>query len=386
MRPEERLRSVPWEALDRLDVEPAVAEVLRGFSAEGVLDRFLREHRTISADERAAAAEAVFGVGLWRRRLAWAAGFPSWKDAPVPTLLDQLRRLPDGPIPERLAIRASLPDWLEAILLQELGDDASAFADAINLPGPVCVRVNTLRASRDELPGTPTSLSPLGVILPGRPNIYGMDAFRRGLFEVQDEGSQLVGLSLAAQPGESVLDFCAGAGGKTLLLAAEMRNTGTLWVYDIDGSRLSRLEDRAARAGVTNLRFGLPPAPVDRVLVDAPCTLLGTLRRGPSLRWQINPATFLAFEHIQAAILDQAATFVRPGGLLVYATCTIRRQENEAAVEGFLARRRDFAPDSPSVRWLPHLHGTDGFFAAALVRVPNIRLISSGRVIGSNGF
>lgn len=359
---------MPWDALDDLEVGPAVAEVLRGSPADRVLDRFLRRGRALSPHQRTAAAEAVFGVGLWRRRLAWAAGFPRWEDAPPTTLLSELRRLPDGPVPERLGIRASLPDWLEATLLQKLGDSASAFADAINLPGPVCVRVNSLRASRDQIPGTSTALSPLGVILPGRPNIYGMDAHRLGLFEVQDEGSQLVGLALGTQPGESILDFCAGAGGKALLLAAEMRNTGTLWVHDVDPEKLLRLRDRAARAGVTNLRFGLPPTPVDRVLVDAPCSELGTLRRGPDLRWRIDPATFPALERTQRAILDHAAAFVRPGGRLLYATCTIRRQENEDAADNFLARHKEFAPADSPARWLPHLHGTDGFFCMPFLR------------------
>ena len=384
-----RLGEIPWAALNpalRGELAPVLASVLSGTPAERALDRFLRRHRDLDSPSRRAVAEAIFGVSLWRRRLAALLAFPRWEDAPPSALLDALVQRPDLPLPDRLAARASLPDWLERLLLDESADlgDPAAFAEAINLPGPVCLRVQ--RATRAELlPTLPEAracaLSPLGVILDGRPNVLGLPAYQRGLLEPQDEGSQLLGLLLDARPGETLLDFCAGAGGKTLLLAGVTSDRATIHAHDPDPERLARLRQRAARAGFTSIRAGsLPASPCDRVLVDAPCSELGALRRGPDLRWRIDPASFARLPALQGEILAAAARHVRPGGRLVYATCTIRRAENESVCFGFERAHPGFrreAPLFPSLstpdgffRVLPHLHGTDGFFAATWTRRP----------------
>ena len=378
MKSLDRLRSVPWRALAGFEnaLGPALDEVLGGKAADRVLDRLLRRNKDATAEQRTAIAEAIFGVGLWRRRLGTGSG------------LDLLRRLIDGhPEPESFADRYSLPDWLAQII--QGTDDAEAFADALNLPGPICLRANTTRISRDALA---QRLAEEGVLtVPGqfardclvitshRPNLYGLSAWNEALFEVQDEGSQLLGELVAAQPGEEVLDLCAGAGGKTLQLAAQMNNQGRVHAVDLDLARLERLRTRATRAGATCVRIHGRTPPVDlrvaRVLVDAPCSELGALRRGPDLRWRIEPADFAALPAQQRALLETAAGHLSPGGTLVYATCTFRHQENEDVVRDFERAHPELARVRPSLDarlldadgalhcW-PHKHGTDAFFAS----------------------
>jgi 16S rRNA (cytosine967-C5)-methyltransferase len=370
--------------------------VLSGAAAERVLDRFLRSRRDLDARGRQAAAEAIFGVGLWRRRLRFHAG----DDAPPLILLASLLRdlsgrddaerlcaLPAGAVPAQvlpptdLATRYSLPDWLADILVREAGDEAALLADALSLPGPVFLRVNRARTSRHDLAARlaaegvetrPTRLAPDGLeVLSPRPNLVALPAYREGLLEVQDEGSQLVGEAVGALPGETVLDLCAGAGGKTLQLAAAVGPSGTVHACDQDEARLSRLRTRAGRAGAVVTVDG-PEAPggllADRVLVDAPCSELGTLRRGPDLRFRIDPASLAVHPALQLSILERAARHVRPGGRLVYATCTLRREENEEVAQAFGERAADFTRGDSGLRLWPHRHGTDGFFAAAWER------------------
>lgn len=345
-------------------------------------------------------------MGLWRRRLRFHAG----EGAPPLLLLASLLRdlcgrpdaellcaLPPGalppplPPPPDLATRWSLPDWLAATLVQEAGDDAPLLAEAICLPGPIFLRVNRSRVSREELVARlaaegvlarATRLAPDGlVVLSPRPNLLALAAFREGLLEVQDEGSQLLGEAVGARPGEVVLDLCAGAGGKTLQLAAAVGPGGAVHACDPDGARLVRLRERAARAGaVVHVHGSEPPAGLlaDRVLVDAPCSELGALRRGPDLRFRLDPAGFATLPALQLRILERAAGHVRPGGRLVYATCTLRREEDEEVARAFGARRADFTSSDALpglsggegfLRLWPHRHGTDGFFAAAWERV-----------------
>lgn len=373
-----------------------------------MLDRTLRAHRQLSRDQRQVLAEAVFNVGLWRRRLAFYLG---GSEGSVPALLcvflHRLVGLPAGeaarlaglevsPVlaegePPTLALRYSLPDWLAEHFVREWGPAAEDFCASLNVPGPITLRVNRLRTSREVLADRlrsegvetrPGALSPLALQVVGpKPNLYGLDSLREGLFEVQDEGSQLLGLLVGARPGETVLDLCAGAGGKTLLLGAEMENQGRLLAYDPDGGRLDRLLTRCARAGVSNVQvLRAPPEGmlVDRVLVDAPCSELGTLRRGPDSRFRIDPAALEALPRIQREILARARGLVRPGGRLVYATCTVNRAENEEVVAEFLRESPGFRLVPPEVAescvrdgflfCAPHLHGTDGFFAAVLER------------------
>jgi 16S rRNA (cytosine967-C5)-methyltransferase len=392
-------------------VTDALSQVLSGSAAERVLDRTLRSHRLLSREQRQALAEVVFNVALWRRRLGFLLGHP---DAPPSALLfaflHRLADVPEGEAarlagvpappalvseePPSLALQHSLPDWLAEHFTRELGSSAADFCAHLNVPGPITLRVNRLRTSREELAHRlrsegvetrPGSLSPLALHVVGpRPNLYGLSSLREGLFEVQDEGSQLLGLLVEARPGETVLDLCAGAGGKTLLLGAAMENRGRLLAYDPDAERLDRLLQRSARAGLSLVQvLRAPPEGVlaDRVLVDAPCSELGSLRRGSDLRFRLQPSSLSELPRVQRDILGRARRLVRPGGRLVYATCTVNRSENEEAVLAFLRQAPEFHLVPPGAGWLdpscvrdgflfcaPHLHGTDGFFAAVLER------------------
>jgi 16S rRNA (cytosine967-C5)-methyltransferase len=231
------------------------------------------------------------------------------------------------------------------------------------------------------------------VVEGARPNVLGLAAHQDGLVEVQDEGSQLAGLAAGARPGDTVLDLCAGAGGKTLQLAAAAGPAGRVHAADPDAGRLVRLQARAARAGAAAgvaVHGAAPPEGLlaDRVLVDAPCSELGPLRRGPDVRWRLDPAGFDALPPLQRALLARAARHVRPGGRLAYATCTFRREEDEDVALAFEATHPEFrrvpalpggalapggdlgalvGPDGFLRTW-PHRHDTDGFFAAAWVR------------------
>jgi 16S rRNA (cytosine967-C5)-methyltransferase len=404
---EARLRAVPWERLAGLaaDLDAPLAEILGGAPAERVIDRFLRAHPRLDRDGRKVAAEALFGVGLWRRRLRWHAG-----DGTAPRLLlasllrdlggredaEPLAGLPVGALPPRRdppeapADRWSLPDWLAAgIEASAPAGEAAALAAALCLPAPIALRANAALIGRDALVERlrtegmrtrPGSLAPHALVVESeRPNLFGSAAWREGLFEVQDEGSQLLAALVGARPGEELLDLCAGAGGKTLALAAEAGG-GRVHAADPDPDRLRRLADRVARAGLSNVAVhGAVPPPalrVDRALVDAPCSELGTLRRGPDLRWRLDPARFGPLPALQLSLCETALARLRPGGRLVYATCTFRREEDEGVALALEARHPELErlrPEAPPdcltpegfLRTWPHRHGCDGFFAAA---------------------
>jgi 16S rRNA (cytosine967-C5)-methyltransferase len=406
-----RLARVPWRALGPIaaDLDGALGEVLAGAAAERVVDRFLRARRGLDRDGRAAAAEAIFGVGLWRRRLRAHAGPDAGGRALLAALLRDVAGLADGeglagarlPPPRdlpasgpgALADRFSLPDWLAAELERAAPDDPAALAAALCLPGPVVLRANAGRTTRDALVGAlgaegiaarPGRFAPHAVAVESpRPNLLASPAFRAGLFEAQDEGSQLAGALLGDVRGARVLDRCAGAGGKALQLLAE---GATVHACDRDAARLARLRVRAARAGVlarVELGGDAPPpgAAFDAALVDAPCSELGPLRRGPDLRWRLDPEAFTALPATQLGLLAEAARAVRPGGRLAYVTCTFRREEDEEVVRAFEAlhpewtRARPAAPgrfvgDDRCFRALPHRDGTDGFFGALWIRRP----------------
>ena len=406
---EARVRGVPWEALRGLApaLEATLAAVLAGAAADSALARFLRAHPRLAADARAAAAEAVLGVALWRRRLRAQLGAAGAAPRVLLAALvrdlggredaEELASLAPGALPPPrappadLADRWSLPDWLADEVRRAAGSDAEALADALDAPGPVSLRANLLLTSREALAARlaaegvetrPGAFAPACLVATTpRPNVLGLGAWREGLVEVQDEGSQLLGEAVGALAGESLLDACAGAGGKTLLLAAAVGAAGRVHTADPDAERLARLRRRAARAGAAGIvAVHGAEAPeglvVDRVLVDAPCSELGALRRGPDLRWRIDPGAFAPLPALQLAILTRAARHLRPGGSLVYATCTFRREEDEdvaLALEVEHPELARVAPAAPAevltpdgfLRTWPHRHGTDAFFAAA---------------------
>ena len=392
--------------------------------ADAVLRAFFRAHPRLGGRDRAFIAETVFAClrhkrslehlagGSHPRRLVLAclaklggiatgelvplidASEAAWLGAAQAISLDQLP----------LALRCELPDWLIDRLLPKLGEAALlALARSLNEPAPLDLRVNRMKATREavldrfareRIDATATPYSPLGVRLAGHPAIDRHELFRSGAIEVQDEGSQLLGLLVAPKRRDLVVDFCAGAGGKTLLLGDLMHSQGRLYAFDTSARRLANLKPRLARAGLSNVeprliaseqdeRLERLAGKVDRVLVDAPCSGLGTLRRNPDLKWRQTPAAVAEMTVKQASILAAAARLARPGGHLVYGTCSVLDEENEEVVAAFLETHPDFAlvPAADILaqarvaldtgRYLvlsPVLQGCDGFFGAVLRR------------------
>lgn len=415
-------------------------DIVAGGAADAAASGYFRSRRYIGSKDRAAIAERLYamlrrrarldwwiarrisGLGLITGRLrmiadlvlveGWAAkrvdeAFDSGAYRPG-RLLPEERRLVESlsgrtlDDPEQPAwVRGEYPEWLQTAL----GALSAADIRALNEAAPLDLRVNQLTASRDHVRAAlgaagiiaaPTRLSPLGLRVVGRPPLAQQASFRAGHVEVQDEGSQLVALLADARPGQAVLDYCAGAGGKTLALAGAMQNKGRLIACDISEKRLDRAVKRLRRAGVHNVeRRALGPdaqpwlkrqaGRFDRVLVDAPCSGTGTWRRNPDMKWKIGPTDVAELCAVQADVLDRASRLVKPGGRLIYATCSILPAENDGAVEAFLERHGDFRivpvatvwatvlagdcpVEGPYLRLSPARHGTDGFFAAILER------------------
>ena len=386
--------------------------------ADETLSAYFREHRLLGQQERALIAEAAFAVLRRKRSLEAAAG------SAAPTALAAaaamrvlgfsgraLEGIIDSTLAQRIrtfraesleaAARVDLPDWLWQRLVAELGEgEALHLSRAMLNPAPLDLRVNLARTDREQvlsrltgdgIEATPTPYSPAGLRIAGKPAINRHPLFTEGLIEVQDEGSQLLAWLLAPRRGEMIGDYCAGAGGKTLAAAMLMRGTGRIYALDISARRLAALAPRAARAGVTNVhaivlsgeqdsRARRLAGKLDRVLVDAPCSGFGTLRRNPDLKWRHGPEAITQLAAKQRAILAAACRLLKPGGRLVYATCSILREENEEIAADFCERHPHFTALSCSellaqqritldtgrhLRLWPHVHGTDGFFAAA---------------------
>ena len=412
--------------------------------ADSVVSKFFRDYRKTYAfgpRERAVLAETVYNVlryklrydhfspsgsGPKERRLA-ILGFaqhlkdhatPRTKNDPLDFLKGALSKQEEAwleacdninvaDLMERH--RHSLPEWLVNPLKEQVGEGFWPLVNALNSPAPLDLRVNSFTDKRNDvqhelkladIATEPTPFSPWGLRIQGKPALTKLDAFARGAIEVQDEGSQLLALLLDAKRGEMVVDFCAGAGGKTLAIGATMRSTGRLYAFDTSAHRLEALKPRLARSKLSNVhpaaiaherdeRIKRLSGKIDRVLVDAPCSGLGTLRRNPDLKWRQSPKSVAELNAKQTAILDSAARLVKPGGRLVYATCSVLKEENEAIAEAFSAKHPNFEPLSVAdtlealkvpnaaslcttngtsyLRLWPHIHGTDGFFAAAWV-------------------
>ena len=309
------------------------------------------------------------------------------------------------------SVRGDFPDWLEASFARAFGADAGEEGAGLARRAPVDLRVNTLKADRDKVlkalarfAPEPTPLSPIGVRLPApegpgrQPNVEAEAGHGRGWYEVQDEGSQIAALMAGAGPRQQVLDICAGAGGKTLAFAAIMRNTGQVYAYDEDAVRLRPIFERLKRAGVRNAQV-LPPgdaaglaalgARFDLVFIDAPCTGSGAWRRRPDAKWRLKPANLLQRQEQQRVVLATAAALVKPGGRLVYVTCSVLPEENGDQVAWLLANHSGFAALPWRDSWMegvgsvtpasadgseqtllltPARHGSDGFFIAVLRR------------------
>jgi 16S rRNA (cytosine967-C5)-methyltransferase len=383
-------------------VEQVITANLGGERADRALATVLRTHRDLSSEERKHVAEWSLGLALWRGRMDrlaqgnQALWFPLFLADRVKWPVDAvaaathvdaqaLRNALDTAAPsdpaEHVSFEYSLPNWLARRWVHQLGVvRAARLASAMNERGPISIRVNTLRVTREELmsrlagegvSARTSSLVDTGLRLDGRPNIVALPSWREGLFEVQDEGSQLIAEAVSAQPGETVIDLCAGAGGKTLALAAAMQNKGHLIAIEPDAQRLADLSVRLKRAGVACVepRRGDARDPstwsdvhgqADAVLVDAPCSSLGTLRRGPDARWRLAADEPERWAELQWELVRAASQLVRPGGRLVYATCSIDPAENEAVAQ----RAVESLPvklEREHRTW-PDIDGCDGFF------------------------
>lgn len=410
-------------------VRQVLGELLQwAYPADAVLSHWFRSHKNVGGRDRNEIAEAVYdvlrnlrryrqlaesGQGAATRRLAvlgLAAVLPreainTALDESEQGWLDHVQRLDVQALPR--AVRCSMPDWLD----ERLGrlEDPEALMQALNRPAPLDLRVNAFKTDRDTLLAQwkdgpesrwspqPTPYSPWGIRIKGRPPVNRWHAFEHGEFEVQDEGSQLLAALVAPKRGEMVIDYCAGAGGKTLQLGAMMRSTGRLYAFDVSAARLARAKPRFARSGLSNIipvvisagndqRVRRLHGKAHRVLVDAPCSGLGTLRRNPDLKWRQHPDALGEMIEVQARILRQAAACVAPGGRLVYASCSLLPEENEQQVQAFLDENSDFTlldvhdvlgercsipeMDGSYLHLRPDLHGTDGFFAAVMQRAP----------------
>ncbi len=398
---------------------------------DAAVSDFFRKHRGLGTRERHALAEVVYAVlrqrlllqhlarsdsepkgaggsGALERRLAvlaWPGGGDVLRSALSKSeadWFDQVRRVDHATLPDKL--RHNLPDWLAAPLTAALGDEFWPLVQALSEAAPLDLRVNLQKAKREEVQRqltqagftvVPTPHSPWGLRVQGKPALHKLEVFTQGLVEVQDEGSQLLALLTDPKRGEMVVDFCAGAGGKTLALGAAMRSTGRLYAFDTSGHRLDAMKPRLARSGLSNVhpaqiaherdeRIKRLAGKIDRVLVDAPCSGLGTLRRHPELKWRLSPKALAEMQVRQTAILAGAARLLKPGGRLVYATCSLLEAENEQIADAFsAAHKADFEPlpalgaleaarveapaalvQGPYLRLWPHRHQTDGFFAA----------------------
>jgi len=407
----------------------ALADAIRAVApldapADARLRQFFRGRPQMGKQDRAAVAEGTFA---WLRRKRSIEALAATRDPRRLALATMVRELGHSvrdlaaaldteerewlaafkgrvgaPLPD--AVAADLPDWLWDRLGETMGADArAAFARAAASDAPMDLRVNALKATRDEartalahdgIDAAPTPYSPWGLRVRGRPMLAQHPWFVDGRIEVQDEGSQLVAFLVAPRRGEMVVDFCAGAGGKTLALGVLMRSQGRLYAFDTVAKRLANLKPRLARSGLSNVhpqlieherdtRVKRLAGKVDRVLVDAPCTGTGTLRRNPDLKWRHQPVDVAELAAKQAAILASAASLVKPGGRVVYATCSVLPEENERVVDAFLAihpgfrqgdaraelARAGIALDTGrSLSLSTATHGCDAFYAAILER------------------
>lgn len=405
--------------------EEVLREILRFTGpADNTLSRYFRDHPRLGSRERGVIAEAVYGLlrnklvytsfaesgqGPSMRRLALlgladAAGVDALGGlSPEETdWLNRVMQIDRNMLPA--ALRANLPQWLYDRLLERFGEDETQkLAHTLNTPAPLDLRVNSIKANREQVVAElaeapilaePTSYAPLALRVRKKPALQNLPLFKNGAIEVQDEGSQILAQILGARRGEMVVDFCAGAGGKTLALGAIMRNTGRLYAFDISEKRLAKLKPRLARSGLSNVhpvviahendaKVKRLAGKIDRVLVDAPCSGLGTLRRNPDVKWRLKPESITELNAKQLSILEGAARLVKAGGRLVYATCSIMEEENESIVRQFLETNTSFhlipmqqVLDEQKIplhmgdflKLVPHLHQTDGFFAAVLER------------------
>lgn len=387
-----------------------VAQCLReifkdGYYADKVLERTFKKNKKWGSRDRRFLAETVYNMTRWWSLLVYACGssedylklwalYELWQNKcdPQPFLEKSfsLKINLDGPL-KKLSEKkepffdVAFPQWLYERFEGDFGDETQKLLESLNLPAPVCLRVNTLKTQREKLRqllltenvATSEGNSPDALVLKTRQNVFITRAFKEGFFEVQDQASQKVSLLLAPKVGERIADMCAGAGGKTLHLAALMKNKGTLLACDVSERKLEELKKRARRAGVSNLRVQTLEnskaikrhnESFDGVLIDAPCSGSGVIRRNPDSKWKLSEEEFERLLILQAEILRAYSKLVKPGGRLVYATCSLLKEENSKQIEKFLEENLEFKREGEPLITRPDLTGEDGFFAQLLSR------------------
>ena len=405
--------------------------------ADRMLSAYYRARRYIGSKDKAAISETVYDVLRQKGVLSWLANESGMEYSPRSWVLlyllknkrdiDDLflggeyspaimtegeataivyasRLIQENAIEKSpISARLNLPEWLVPIMQASLGDAFESEMRMMQERAELCVRVNTLKSQRedvqralaqDDVKTSMTDFSPWGLTITQKVSLNNLSSFKSGLFEVQDQGSQLIALTAGVKPGDKVVDFCAGAGGKTLALAAQMKNKGVIHSCDVHTKRLDNLTKRKKRAGVHNVQTHVLSSERDKwvkrqtekmdvVLIDAPCTGTGTWRRSPDARWNLGPENLASLTKIQANILDSASRMVKPGGRLVYATCSLLREENETQIERFLQKHSSFQVgvlseleqldgldvfEKYQLRTSPMKTGMDGFFVAVLHR------------------
>lgn len=375
----------------------------KGRQADKVIEQVLKSNRKWGARDRGFIAENTYEIVRWWRLLlfvsqeerpAYSDIFAIWQtlkgnELPAWTEFAHIQ-------PQRIRhayeeakkirkVRESIPDWLDEVGASELGEKWDDELHALNQTAPVVLRVNTLKTNRealqkqlaeDGIETNPLPSLPSALALTEKKNVFQTEAFKNGFFEVQDAGSQVIAPTLDVQPGMRVIDACAGAGGKTLHLAALMQNQGRLIAMDVENWKLDELRRRARRNGVSNVETRLIEAKTikrlretaDRVLLDVPCSGLGVLRRNPDSKWKIMPEFLEQIRQTQYDILSHYSQMVKPGGKLVYATCSILPSESENQVQRFLKEQGQQWTLETETRTSPARDGFDGFYMASLVK------------------
>lgn len=438
MKPAARIQA----AIEIMEHVQSIWDAERRAPVDGLLSDYFRARRYIGSKDRGSIAELVYYVLRFGGALQWhveacdrsvtprrvvmvallfqepkmtpdqiVAAFDGSKYAPAP-VTEQERVMLERCASHKFTsdqmpadARLNYPKWVEGRLEDAFGSQLEEAMAALNRSAPIDLRVNTLKCkdakaliaalAEEGYEGAPTPISPIGVRLKKRLPAFNTKTFKDGKFEMQDEGSQMVAQLVKAKPGQKVIDFCAGAGGKTLAIAAAMQNKGRILAWDTSATRLAQMNKRLARAGVSNvqthvLRDEADPflkrhlASADWVLVDAPCSGSGTWRRNPDLKWRFWLEDLQEIKNIQQRILQNAARLVKPGGRLVYVTCSVFPDENFWQVKQFIGGNPTFRVEAPDKLWnkhttardglgaclslSPHIDGTDGFFAAVLLK------------------
>ena len=407
------------------NTEEVLREILRFTApADTTLSRYFKDHPRLGSRERGAVAEGIYAVlrnKSFFTDFAEAGSSPTMRRLTIMGLAEAMGVDSLGGLTEDetaflnrindidrnlmpVQMRSNLPKWLFDKFVAQYGQEETLkLAHALNQPAPLDLRVNSIKSTREDamtrlleapVAAVPTPFAPLGLRVLKKPALQNLPIFKDGGIEVQDEGSQILSQIVGAKRGEMVVDFCAGAGGKTLALGALMRNTGRLYAFDVSEKRLAKLKPRMARSGLSNVhpvqiaherdaKVKRLAGKIDRVLVDAPCSGMGTLRRNPDVKWRQKEDAILEMQEKQIGILDGAARLLKGGGRLVYATCSLLEEENQRVAENFLATHPEFdlVPMSKVLAeqkiplemgdylvLLPHVHQTDGFFAAVFER------------------